>query len=111
MIPLPVIASVAMASTKPIMAARPLSCSENEVKPCGMGSLSAAMTIAGRRAGVADDGRREMKDVVAGAAVLRARTGVTVTKAVVFILVELVGCLVDGCCGVLEDGYDELCDE
>lgn len=34
-IPCPVIASVTTASTNPIIAARPFSCSENGVNPCG----------------------------------------------------------------------------
>ena len=69
------------------MAARPLSCSEKLVKPCGTFSifgLSAIMTTdAERRAGAIAAERRETKEVLAIGAVERARTGVIETKAIV----------------------------
>ncbi|KAI0566178.1 high light inducible protein [Gracilaria domingensis] len=86
-IPFPVMASVAIASTSPSMAARPLRTSEKAVKPWGIFSFSAIMTTADRRAGAAIR-RRDVKDVTETLGVVRAKTGVAETKAVEAIVLK-----------------------
>ena len=87
--PFPVIASVTTARTKPSMAARPLSCSEKEVKPCGIFSLLPITSVAWRRTGAT--ARRLVKEVLLRTGAERARTGVAETNAIVGYGVWLVG--------------------
>ena len=93
MMPLPVMASVTMARANPIMAARPLSCSEKAVNPCGtfssLGRSSDIMTAA-RRAGAAVTALREklVEEMVVG----RERaSGVAATNAIFGWLVGWLG--------------------
>lgn len=82
--PLPVRASVTIARAKPIIAARPLSCSEKAVKPCGIFCGFSSMlieTVAARRGGAALMGRRQVKEETDGETVGRERMGVAETNA------------------------------
>lgn len=95
MMPLPVRASVTTPRMKPIMAARPLSCSEERVKPCGIlgmsgvaGSFIVTMTER-REVETVLTWRRAVKVELEGAGAIRARRGVAVMKAVEFIFVNV----------------------
>ena len=89
-IPLPVSASVSRARVKPIIAARPFSCSEKKVKPCGIDlfSLSIAMRKLARRAGAAVKRADEKVDAEAatGECAERPSTGTADTKAISMLL-------------------------
>ena len=84
-IPLPVMSSVVNARTNPIMAARPLSCSEKDVKPWGIFLLSlAAMQRVTRLVGatLALLAETVKEDVASGVDAGRARVGMAETKAI-----------------------------
>ena len=91
-IPWPVIASVATARMNPIIAARPLSCSENGVKPCGTDLSSPSSAIekrAARRRTTATllfSGTLDVTNEETVATGDRAVMGVAETKAVVFMV-------------------------
>ncbi len=88
MIPFPVIASVTSARMKPIIAARPFSCSENVVNPCGIFLFSspAAMRRVALRDGATVTLCDEVKEDTARVGeVKRARTGAPEMKAIVLV--------------------------
>jgi hypothetical protein len=94
------ITSVAMARMKPNMAARPFSCSEKAVNPCGtwgnlefLGSMAMRVTTAAGLRATTAVARRPVKDDVATEVEVEVgRTAETLTKAILILRIRQQDC-------------------